>query len=328
MPDPSDGLVLAVSGGADSVALLHGTLQLWPGTANVITVVHMNHGLRGKDSDADAAFVRNLAADLEMPFAEKAVPAGHLQEISRGSLEEAARKSRYEFLLQTAEEQGRRRVVVAHHQQDQAETMLHHLIRGTGISGLVGMSVERPLSETVSLIRPMLRIQRDVIHDYLREIGVRFCTDLSNADSAMTRNRIRHRLLPMMEQDFHPHVVQHLGMLSGQVSQLVSALNAFGDSVLQRVLLEQTRDCCRLQTAWLREYPDELVAHFLIQLWRKQNWPRRDMTAQHWARLTAAIRSQGKTRFQLPGPVDVVRQGDLLRLFRVTDASDASECRL
>jgi len=159
------GVVVAVSGGADSVALLRGMASArstLAGSGRLI-VAHFNHGLRGAESDADQAFVEELAARFQLQCCSaRAAPAG-----SGHVAEEAARNQRYAFLLQTASTQGARVVATAHTADDQIETVLHRVVRGSGLSGLAGIPFTRSLSEAVALVRPLLHYRRAEILAYL-----------------------------------------------------------------------------------------------------------------------------------------------------------------
>ena len=152
-------VLLAVSGGADSVAMLHAMARLKTTGNGRLEVAHFNHHLRGQESDADEAFVAGLAAQLGL-----ACHVGHATEHlgagdRRGSLEAAARTARYDFFRRLAEQQGARYLVTAHTADDQAETILHRIIRGTGINGLAGIHRVRVLSPAVTVMRPMLGVR-------------------------------------------------------------------------------------------------------------------------------------------------------------------------
>ena len=162
-------VMVAVSGGADSVALLRILERLRPPAAR-LWVAHFHHGLRGADADADEQFVAALADRLKLGFRAGRVPASQLAAGSDG-LEAAARRARYAFLTTAAEQVGARYLAVAHTADDQAETILHRILRGTGPAGLAGMPRVRMLSPAVSLVRPLLTIRRLELRDYLEAAG-------------------------------------------------------------------------------------------------------------------------------------------------------------
>jgi tRNA(Ile)-lysidine synthase len=191
-------LIVAVSGGADSVALLH--LLLEAGYRNLI-VAHFNHRLRGKASDGDAAFVEKLAAKLDLPCEIAEGDVRKLASSRKCSLETAAREARYSFLAAVAKKHRARMVVLAHHADDQVETLLLALSRGAGLPGLAAMpaSFER---EGVRLERPLLSVPGAELRAWLQFEGIDWVEDPTNQDVAFTRNRIRHQLLPALEAAF------------------------------------------------------------------------------------------------------------------------------
>ena len=178
------GILLAVSGGRDSMALLHGAAQLrrFPEYAAMV-VAHLNHSLRGDFSRGDAELVRSTSERLGLPVVISECTAGALQASSKGSLEESARNARYDFLRRTAIEHGLSFVATAHHAGDQAETVLHNLVRGTGLRGLRGIQEQRPLGDSVTLIRPLLTISPDVIERFVAEQQIVFGNDATNVRS-------------------------------------------------------------------------------------------------------------------------------------------------
>lgn len=194
-------LLIAVSGGADSVCLLHALHQLAPCWQLSLHVAHVDHALR-PDSGDDAAFVAALAHDLQLPYYQTRLTPGIVDDDPRGQ-EAAARSARYGFLRQIANKLGAHvTVATAHHQDDQAETLLLHLIQGSGLAGLSGMAWVGELPDnqqpTVRLVRPLLGVSRAALHDYLRAYGLSWREDSSNDDLAHVRNTLRHRVLPQL----------------------------------------------------------------------------------------------------------------------------------
>lgn len=203
-------VLCAVSGGADSVSLIHILKELndlqQPGWK--LHVAHVNHGLRGKAADEDEEFVRQLALKLGLPFHVARVDVKEARKGERMSLEEAARKLRHASLEKVALEIKAQKIALAHNLDDQAETILHRILRGTGLRGLKGMAPIRVLSRKNDLfvVRPLIEIERYEIEAHIKEKGLAFRTDATNFDTSLTRNRIRHKLLPMIERDFNPRV--------------------------------------------------------------------------------------------------------------------------
>jgi tRNA(Ile)-lysidine synthase len=200
---------LGVSGGADSVALLRLFVELRDELGIVPCVAHFNHQLRGKASEADEQFVAGLAAqhDLEFFVARENVAAKARRE--RCNLEDAARRARYSFFEQLVEEGRVARVAVAHTADDQAETVLAHMLRGTGLAGLAGIH-----PEARCVFRPLLGIRRGELRAYLRSKKQRWREDATNRDASRTRARIRFQLMPLLERKFNGSVVEHLCQLA------------------------------------------------------------------------------------------------------------------
>ncbi|HEY3788774.1 MAG TPA: tRNA lysidine(34) synthetase TilS [Urbifossiella sp.] len=270
--DPGGGVV-AVSGGADSVALLRALHEA--GSAN-LTVAHLNHQLRGDESDIDEQFVRNLTASLGLAF--RSVRINVLKEAAGANLEATARRIRYEWLRTVAEEGGAAWIATGHTADDQAETVLHRLIRGTGLQGLRGIAERNP-----PVIRPLLTVTRAEILDYLANLGQPFRTDSSNADPRFTRNRIRAELLPLMKS-FNPEAVAVLGRLAEQADEAHSFIESQAREFLQRIEKPRAGDVIVLDRREL------LVAMALLRreafrlIWEREGWPMGEMSFDHWER--------------------------------------------
>jgi tRNA(Ile)-lysidine synthase len=188
-------VVAGVSGGADSVALLRALHRL----GISCTVAHLNHGLRGAASDADEQFVRELAGELNLPLAAGQADVRARAESGGLSIEMAARQARHEFFA----EFGEAVIALAHHADDQVETFLLRLARGAGIDGLSGMPFRQDVGP-LRLVRPMLEIPRKAITAWLEENGFAWREDATNTDEAFLRNRVRHRILPLLEKELNP----------------------------------------------------------------------------------------------------------------------------
>ncbi len=214
--DPSEPVLLAISGGRDSVALLH--LLLEAGFTNLI-LCHLNHGLRGKESDGDAAFVRRLAKKLELKCEIEEADVTALAEKRRLSVETAAREARHAFLLRMAEKHDTWVVLLAHHAEDQAETILANLCRGSGLAGLAGMHAVQRLDSGLHLVRPLLHVRRGEIDAYLKSNRFKFREDSSNTSPKHRRNRLRHEALPLLNDIFSRDVVPQVLRLGSLAEQ-------------------------------------------------------------------------------------------------------------
>ncbi|GAM11358.1 tRNA(Ile)-lysidine synthase [Geobacter sp. OR-1] len=222
---PGQTVVVAVSGGVDSVVLLD-YLAARRDLALSLVVAHLNHSLRGEESDADEAFVRGLAGRHGFIFESARVDVTSLAREGRLSLEEAGREARYRFLSQVAEQAGADVIALAHHADDQAETVLMRLIRGSGPAGLAGMA---PRSADGRYVRPLLEVSRREIEAYARQQSLFFRTDSSNADPAFLRNRIRLELLPLLK-GYNPAIVERLA----DTAAIMSADEALLTAAIER----------------------------------------------------------------------------------------------
>ncbi|MBV9670017.1 MAG: tRNA lysidine(34) synthetase TilS, partial [Acidobacteriales bacterium] len=197
-----DRIGVAVSGGADSVALLHILHGLSSRFAIHLTVLHVNHQLRGRESDGDEASVRALAASFGLDVVVSQAP------IQGGNLEQEARRARLDFFRSCMATKNLQRVALGHTRSDQAETVLFHLLRGCGLAGLAGM---RPVTSD-GLIRPLLGVSRQEIREWARAEGIEWREDSSNADLRFARNRLRNESIPALTREFNTNLE---GVLAG-----------------------------------------------------------------------------------------------------------------
>src|SRR6202795_4988583 len=215
---------VAVSGGADSVALLRLIVELREVTGIVVCVAHFNHKLRGKASEADEKFVAKLAAQHGLEFFVERENVSAKAKRERANLEDAARRARYAFFGQLVKPGRVARVAVAQTADDQAETVLAHILRGTGLAGLAGIH-----PEAGGVFRPLLGIRRAALRAYLRDKRQNWREDATNRDETRTRSRIRHKLLPFLEKKFQSSVVEHLC----QLAELAREDNAYLEFMAQ-----------------------------------------------------------------------------------------------
>jgi len=302
--------VVGVSGGADSVALLRALVAV----GRTVTVAHVHHGLRGAEADADAEFVQRLCQQLGVRYACRQV------EVSAWgrNVEAAGRRARYAFFAEVAQQVHAPWVAVAHTADDQAETLLHRLIRGTGLSGLRGMAAERPLplpgGGTVALLRPLLTVRRQRLREFLQHLGQEYREDSSNRNPAYTRNRIRHVLVPLLES-FNPRVVEALCRLAGQVAEAEGVLVGLGQDLLRRAERPRVGEKLVLDVTALQSAPELIQREALRSLWQREGWPAEDMDFTAWHQLVELCR-QSRTAWDFPGGVHLRRQGQVVLLWR------------
>ncbi len=271
---PSEHILVAVSGGADSVALLLGLIELSQPLALTLTVAHLNHGIRA-NAAADAEFVDALARTqgLNCVLGRAEVPI--LAARNGVSLEMAARDARYQFLLRTARAQGCTAVATAHTADDQAETVLLRVARGTGTTGLAGI---RPLRDCdgIRLLRPLLAVARTDVEAFLRARNQAWREDDTNLDMGYARNRVRHRVLPLLAGELNPRVREALCRLA--------ALTADDEALLDALAREEMGHCVandRLTVdAWLALQP-ALRSRVLLGWLQARGIPAARLTREH-----------------------------------------------
>jgi tRNA(Ile)-lysidine synthase len=227
-----DRVGVAVSGGADSVALLLLMMELREKLGIVLSVVHFNHRLRGKASYADEKFVAALARKLRLAYYRDSADVARMARREKANLEDTARRARYAFFERLISEGRVNHVAVAHTADDQAETVLAHILRGTGLAGLGGI---HPLAGHA--IRPLVAVRREELRAYLKSRKQSWREDVTNLDTTRMRARIRKKLLPLLEKQFQPGVVNHLTTLA----ELAREDEAFFDAILEERLAELTR---------------------------------------------------------------------------------------
>ena len=232
---PEGGRVLlAVSGGPDSVTLLDALWRLRGDLGIELRVCHINHGLRGDESHEDERFVLTLAERYELTADTIRFTPHEIQRIREGNLEELARDLRYQKLVETAIEHGCARIATGHTLSDQAETVLQRLLRSTGITGLSGiLPIRRDLE--IPIIRPLLNCSRSEILHYAGESGLSYREDSMNRDPRYTRARIRHDLLPRLRKEFNPNVEEALASLAGLAREEEEFWRSRMDTLLKRV---------------------------------------------------------------------------------------------
>ena len=246
--EKGDCVLAGVSGGADSVCLLLLLCKLREKIKFSLQVVHVEHGIRGAESEADALFVKNLCDKLKLQLHLYHVDAPGFAKEHKTGLEEAARCLRYCCYEKAADEirnmaEENVKVALAHHADDNAETVLFQMIRGSGIDGLCGMQPKRKLKNGVELIRPLLGITRVEIEQYLQEEGQSYCFDSTNADTAYSRNRIRESVLPILKE-VNAQAVTHINQSAAFLREVSDYLQKQVALQAKQILLETDRGIC------------------------------------------------------------------------------------
>jgi len=319
---PGAGIVVAVSGGPDSVALLAALRQVNDRHArgHPLTVSHLDHALRPNSAE-DTAFVASLCCLFGLPFRTERIDVASHARLRGLSLEEAARLLRYDFLIRSASAVAATHVAVGHHADDNVETILHRLFRGTHLRGLAGMPASRPLANGLTLIRPLLSCRREQILDFLRAQGLSWRTDVTNADTAMARNYIRQTLLPALRDRLNPRVDEALLRLAAAASDAQALLDQQAAALLDRAVRSADQQAVALVAADLVGQPPMVVAAALLAALRRLDAGLQDLSAEHLTQAAGLPALAPPATIPLPGGFEARRQGDLLVLARIDNAS-------
>ena len=301
---------VAVSGGADSVCLLHVLLHLAPRWDLKLSVLHLNHKLRGEESEADEQFVRALAGRLNLPVTVQSWDqwGGPPGLPSSQNLEEAAREARLAFFAQSTASGAASHIALGHTRSDQAETVLFRFLRGAGTAGLSGI---RPVTPT-GIVRPLLNVDRAEVEAFLRERGIAWREDSSNASRQFARNRIRHDLLPLLARDWNPAIGETLA----STADWALAEEAFWDAEIGRLApacLREQGGTVILRAEALRCLPVAAARRLVRHAMARVKGDLRGIDFGHIAAVMqlAAI-ADGHGRLQAPG-LDIFRSLDWLR---------------
>ena len=295
-------MIAAVSGGADSVSTLIALHELKNELKLNLSVGHFDHQLR-ESSSADAEWVKELASQFGLEC-EVGSPEDLPHRIGPIRSEENARNQRYAWLKSFAQRIDTKWIAVAHTADDQVETILHHIIRGTGLNGLQGMPQVRELTSKISLVRPALGLRRDELHQILTTTGQPIRLDETNLENRWTRNRIRNDLLPLLRDDFNPKVDESLLRLAQQAAQAQRALEELARPLAEVVIISSNSESLLIDQQKLKTNPPGLIAEVFVQLWEKMNWPRQGMSQAHWNTLVAMISNGEPIGVSLPGRIE------------------------
>jgi tRNA(Ile)-lysidine synthase len=311
MLERGHALLVAVSGGADSMVLLHALWRLREPLALKLFVAHLNHQMRS-GATQDARFVEATARDLGILYICETIDVPMYQRQHKLSPEDAARRVRYAFLRATAARLGADRIAVGHTADDQAETVLLHLLRGSGLRGLCGIP---PARQTI--IRPLIRVQRREILDYLRMHRIPFREDPSNHQRRHTRNRIRLDLLPALQRHYNPRLVQALCTTAQLLADDEAALQAVARQRFLAARQPGAPEPLQLKIDALTSMPPTLQRRTLREALTEVMGDLQGVTHTHIAAVLALLRARaGNKRLELPRGVVVERSYDVLLIHR------------
>lgn len=227
-------------------------------------------------------------------------------------------------MREVAKEVEARYLVTAHHRDDQAETILHRILRGTGIAGLAGIHAAREWMPGVGLVRPLLPFSRAEIIDYLHSIDQPWREDATNVSTEFTRNRIRHDLLPHLRETYGDQIEQSLVRLGQQALDCQQMIDAQVDFLWEKGVEATFPQTVKIATGKLTDVHPYLVRELFVRVWDHQSWSRQDMTQLHWHKLSALVAGENATRAEtLPGNIRASREDDYLILRKVDTGKSA-----
>jgi tRNA(Ile)-lysidine synthase len=302
--------LLAVSGGADSIALLKilVSLKLSGKINNDFHIAHINHLLRAQKSFEDEAFVKTLAEKHKLPIITERVNVKKYAQENKLSIETAGRNLRLEKLAMIAQENDCDCVATAHQKNDNAETIIHRIGRGTGFKGLAGIRPKVVLNGT-TFIRPLLCLSRKEIEDYLLSEDIKWQTDRTNLDCCFTRNRIRHRVLPILQRQAKSDIVELLFVLSRHCLAFSEAIERQAKKALQQCVLNQSKHFISVDTDRFNNYPSLLKVEIIQNAMQQCGIGLQKITMEHYDRIIKFLTKSrpGKT-LQLPDKAVIKKQ--------------------
>jgi tRNA(Ile)-lysidine synthase len=302
-----DKVLVAVSGGADSTALLHILQALAPKFGIELAVAHLNHGLRGRAADDEARFVRAMTERQGLTFHGGQV---HLDP-RQGSLEERGRRERYAFLRKLARQHGYTKIALGHHMDDNAEALLMHLLRGSGIRGLGGI----PPKRGAGIIRPLIDLRHGELVTFLENHHIAYVQDASNTDLRFYRNRIRHRLIPLLQADYSTQVVATLHRTADLCREEEAWLQAHLAPLLDETITRlDPQQCLEMRVDSLAGAPLAVQRHLIRDGLRRWQGSLRRISAAHIDRVIGLLppEAEGK-QLCLPNRIGAVRGPEGLR---------------
>jgi len=313
-----DSVLVAVSGGPDSVALVHLLNTIAGEYALQLAVAHLNHCLRAQESELDAEFVADLAGDFDLPCYLEKKDVAAFQRCRRLSPEEAARQVRYEFYDAVAAKNGFNKIALGHHADDNAELVLMNLLRGSGPLGLSGIA---PIRDN-KIVRPLIHLKRSEILDYISEKKITFVTDSSNTDPAFRRNKIRHYLIPELKKSYNPAIVDSLNRLG----EIMRAEDQWVDAAIEPVFTDcvLSRASDRISLALPGVNGMDLAAGRRIirkAIFSVKQDLRRITFSHVDAVLELAKKGQACSSLDLPGGIRVIKDAGVLTIKKVDRGS-------
>ena len=318
-----DRIVVGVSGGADSICLLHVLKQLSVDYELTLIVVHINHGIRGEEADRDELFVQKLCLTEGLEYRSITADVRNIAKMEGLSEEEAGRKVRYEAFFEVCEKLRCNKVAIAHNRNDNAETVLFNLFRGSGIRGLSGIEPYRVLQLSfgeVALIRPLLGVERSEIEYYLHREGIYYITDSTNLSDQYSRNKIRNRILAYATREINKQSIGNITEAAGTLREIEDYLNG---KIIQRYeeLVRLEEQVYRIPVMDLREEHIVIQKGVLRSVMEVLAAARKDLEAKHVDAVLSLLFKQVGKRVHLPYGITAERGYDDIMIYQNTRMS-------
>ena len=305
----TDTIVVGVSGGQDSICLLFLLSEILKDKDIALEVVHVDHGLRPSAHD-EAMFVKGICEKLDIPFHLAEADVKKYAELQKISTEEAGRKIRYDAYNKVLGDR-KGKIAIAHNANDNAETMLFNLIRGTSLNGLKGI---RPVNGNI--IRPLLCVTRKEIEEYISLNQIPYVTDESNLTDEYTRNKIRHHILSYAAENINENTVLNIGRTTEMISEAENYLNECTKEALKRCLISNEENEVRLNVTVLLKEDPYIIKRMLREALSTVAGTSKDITSEHILKTFELLNKEGSKEAALPYGMLARKEYDVLRIFK------------
>lgn len=295
-----DSIAAAVSGGLDSICLLHILVSLASKHGYRIAAVHVNHGIRGKEADRDEGFVRKIAQNYRIAFLGYSVDSLRIAYEEKLSVEEAARNLRYSCFDRAVKELCADKLAIAHHADDSVETFLLNLARGSGLKGLSGIPGMRN-----KIIRPLLAFRREELKEYAQKNGLDYVEDLTNSENTYTRNRIRNIVIPCLSENINARATDHIQSVIEDVEVLCSVLDELAGELKKKLLFSSDTGYLAIDRKGLSAHPFAFASYLVSIFMDEAGFPKKDITRLHYKAIYELAGSDTGKRLSLPSGIEV-----------------------
>lgn len=313
MVSRGDTIGVAVSGGPDSIALLHGLHSLVDEYSVRLVILHMNHGLRSHESDREDEFVHDQGRILGVPVIRRKISVPDLHRSGKGSVEDICRRERYRFFEEVADSHKLDKIALGHNKNDQAETVMMKFLRGGGLEGLKGML---PVRDGI-YIRPLIEISRQAIERFLESRGLTYVTDSSNKETIYLRNKIRHCLIPDLEKNYNRRIVDSLSQLSGIMRRENDFIGHAVDECFAQWNVDLSSNKISIDIRKFRAIHSALQFRIVKKLLKSGIFTSKETGYVHVAAVIDLIYgSKPNARTNLPGGVIMYREYDYFTIYK------------